>query len=87
MEIQETLETQMPEEQAELKKPRGRKPGKRKGYFRMDTPPFPVRALWEAASPEEQKKAHNLGIQMRGYHDFGVSKQEYRAGVKMKGEA
>lgn len=28
-----------------------------------------------------------LGIQMRGYHDFGVSKQEYRAGVGMKGEA
>lgn len=26
-----------------------------------------------------------LGIQMRGYHDFGVAKQEYRAGVKMKG--
>lgn len=23
-----------------------------------------------------------LGIQMRGYHDFGVAKQEYRAGVK-----
>lgn len=28
-----------------------------------------------------------LGIQMRGYHDFGCSKAEYRAGVKMKGEA
>jgi len=28
-----------------------------------------------------------LGIQMRGYHDFGVSKQEYRAGVRAKGEA
>jgi len=28
-----------------------------------------------------------LGIQMRGYHDFGVSKQEYRGGVKSKGEA
>lgn len=28
-----------------------------------------------------------LGIQMRGYHDFGVNKQEYRAAVKMKGEA
>ena len=28
-----------------------------------------------------------LGIQMRGYHDFGVELQEYRAGVKMKGEA
>lgn len=28
-----------------------------------------------------------LGIAMRGYHDFGVKKQEYRAAVKMKGEA
>jgi len=28
-----------------------------------------------------------LGIQMRGYHDFGVAKQEYRAGVKSKGAA
>jgi hypothetical protein len=26
-----------------------------------------------------------LGIQMRGYHDFGVAKQEYRAGVRSKG--
>ncbi|MFN3165576.1 MAG: hypothetical protein ACE37H_00765 [Phycisphaeraceae bacterium] len=28
-----------------------------------------------------------LGIQMRGYHDFGVALQEYRGGVKFKGEA
>ncbi|MBI3464297.1 MAG: HK97 family phage prohead protease [Planctomycetes bacterium] len=28
-----------------------------------------------------------LGIQMRGVHNFGVAKQEYRGGVKMKGEA
>ncbi len=28
-----------------------------------------------------------LGFAMRGYHDFGVSKQEYRAGVKLKGAA
>lgn len=28
-----------------------------------------------------------LGIALRGYHDFGVNLQEYRAGVKMKGEA
>ena len=26
-----------------------------------------------------------LGIAMRGYHDFGVAKQEFRAGVKMAG--
>jgi len=28
-----------------------------------------------------------LGIQMRGYHDFGVALQEPRGGVRMKGEA
>lgn len=28
-----------------------------------------------------------LGVQMRGYHSFGASKQEYRAGVRSKGAA
>lgn len=28
-----------------------------------------------------------LGIQMRGFHDFGVSLQDFRAAVKVKGEA
>jgi hypothetical protein len=28
-----------------------------------------------------------LGIQMRGYHDFGVAKQEYRGGIRSKGAA
>jgi hypothetical protein len=30
---------------------------------------------------------NTLGVQMRGYHDFGVRKQDYRAGVKSKGAA
>ncbi|GJQ27811.1 MAG: hypothetical protein HBSAPP02_28430 [Phycisphaerae bacterium] len=30
---------------------------------------------------------HVLGIQMRGYHDFGVALQEPRGGVKSKGQA
>lgn len=30
---------------------------------------------------------NTLGIQMRGYHDFGVAKQDYRYGVAMKGES
>lgn len=29
----------------------------------------------------------SLGIQMRGYHDFGVALQEYRGAVKLKGAA
>jgi hypothetical protein len=28
---------------------------------------------------------NTLGIQMRGYHDFGVAKQEFRGGIKSKG--
>jgi len=28
-----------------------------------------------------------LGVQFRGYFDFGVALQDYRAGVKMLGEA
>jgi hypothetical protein len=28
-----------------------------------------------------------LGIQMRGYHDFGIALQDPRGGVKSKGEA
>jgi phage major head subunit gpT-like protein len=34
-----------------------------------------------------QADFNTLGIQMRGYHDFGVNKQEYRAAVKSKGAA
>jgi len=30
---------------------------------------------------------NTLGVQMRGVHDFGFRKQEYRGGVKFKGEA
>jgi len=30
---------------------------------------------------------NTLGIQMRGYHDFGVNKQDYRGAVKSKGAA
>jgi hypothetical protein len=30
---------------------------------------------------------NTLGIQFRGYHDFGVDKAEYVAGVKSKGAA
>ena len=41
---------------------RSKHAGKRKSNFKMTTPPFPVRAIWELASPEERKKGHDLGI-------------------------
>ena len=41
----------------------------------------------EAPTIESAEADFNvLGIQMRGYHDFGVALQEPRAGVKAKGE-
>src|ERR1035437_4578264 len=52
----ETVEPQKP------KKARHGNAGKRKGKFRMDTPPYPVRAIWEMASPEEKQKAHEMGV-------------------------
>lgn len=30
---------------------------------------------------------NRLGVQMRGYHDFGVALQDHRGGIKAKGEA
>jgi hypothetical protein len=43
---------------------RGRRMGKRKMGFRMDTPPWPVRAIWELASEQERKEAHQKGVLM-----------------------
>lgn len=43
-------------------KPRGRKAGKRKSGFRMDTPPFPIRAIWELATEQERQEAHQTGV-------------------------
>lgn len=53
-----TLETPQPQPK------RSKRAGRRKAAFRMDTPPFPVRAIWELASPEERKKGHEMGILM-----------------------
>lgn len=36
---------------------------------------------------EAEADFDTLGVQMRGFHDFGVAMQEYRAGVKSKGSA
>ena len=43
---------------------RTRRGGKRKSGFRMDTPPFPVRAIWELASEQERQEAHKTGVLM-----------------------
>lgn len=45
-----------------LKRPK--RAGKRKSGFRMETPPWPVRAIWELASPEERQEAHLKGVLM-----------------------
>lgn len=36
---------------------------------------------------EVEMSADHLGMAWRAYHDFGVNKQEYRAALKLKGEA
>ena len=43
---------------------RYRRAGKRKYGFRMDTPPFPVRAIWELATQDERTQAHQMGVLM-----------------------
>lgn len=43
---------------------RPKRAGKRKSGFRMDTPPFPVRAIWELASETQRQEAHKLGVLM-----------------------
>jgi hypothetical protein len=43
---------------------RHKRAGKRKSGFRMDTPPYPVRAIWELASEQERQEAHKLGVLM-----------------------
>lgn len=56
----------------------------------MDVPVIEVAFLNGAESPTVESAAADfdtLGIRIRGYYDFGVTKQEYRGGVKMKGAA
>jgi hypothetical protein len=66
--VDETLMEQTPSESMESPPPpkrgRPRGTGKRKTGFRMDTPPWPVRAIWELASQDERKQAHKLGVMM-----------------------
>ena len=56
----------------------------------MDMPTMEVAFLDGKQEPtveEAEADFDTLGIQFRGYHDFGVSKYEYRGGVKSKGAA
>ena len=48
----------------EAKPKRFKKPGKRKAGFRMDTPPWPIRAIWELASAKERQDAYQLAVQI-----------------------
>ena len=48
--------------QATSKRPK--KPGKRKAGFRMDTPPWPVRAIWELATEQDRQEAYQMGVQI-----------------------
>lgn len=55
----------------------------------VDLPVIEVAFLNGQESPTIETAEANfnvLGVQMRGYHDFGVALQDPRGGVKMKGE-
>src|SRR5208337_3093876 len=64
---------QDPETHTESKK--RRVPKHRRG-FKISTPPYPVRALWEMASEEERKKAHELGALLLEHWLGRLSKKE-----------
>jgi len=56
----------------------------------LDVPVIQVAFLFGVQTPTIEAvelPSDMLGIGMRGVFDFGVAKQEYRGGVKMKGEA
>lgn len=53
------METPLPTQQK-----RPKRAGKRKMGFRMETPAFPVRAIWELASETERQEAHKMGVLM-----------------------
>lgn len=62
-------------------------------YLLADPQDLPVietvflNGMQEPTVETAQADFNTLGIQMRGYFDFGVNKQEYRGGVKSKGAA
>lgn len=65
--MEQTLMEQPPSASMEaapepMKRPK--RAGKRKTGFRMDTPPYPVRAIWELATETERQEAHQTGVLM-----------------------
>jgi hypothetical protein len=58
-ESSQSMETPVP-----MASKRPKRAGKRKSGFRMDTPPYPVRAIWELATEEERQEAHKTGVLM-----------------------
>lgn len=65
--MEQTLMEQPPSASMEappepMKRPK--RAGKRKTGFRMDTPPYPVRAIWELAPETERQEAHKMGVLM-----------------------
>jgi len=56
-ESSQSMETPIP-----VASKRPKRAGKRKMGFRMDTPPYPVRAIWELAPEEERQEAHKTGV-------------------------
>lgn len=72
-EVKPTGEPQAPETLKEAKK---RRTAKHRKGFKISTPPYPVRALWEMASEEERKKAHELGALLLEHWLGRMSKKE-----------
>jgi len=55
---------------------RKRRVAKHRKGFKITTPPYPVRALWEMAGEEERKKAHELGVLLLEHWLGRLSKKE-----------
>ena len=62
--LMETTNSANMETPPETAPKRPKRAGKRKMGFRMDTPPWPVRAIWELASETERQEAHKSGVLM-----------------------
>ena len=55
-----------------VKKPRGRK----KGFKEPLKPALPVKTLWLTATPEQKKRAHQIGVLMMEYWMGRITKEE-----------